>query len=186
MSPHRLVRRVSSKLQRTPVRVAARVPSLPCRMLLLFPPGWLVSTISCQLLVPQVGLPCKVSTCVNHILVHTSTSYHITAVPCCTFVKSLCGASEYPAWRAMPAYFGAARGAVTAVPNEEQSQPFQFTKICRPTAYRASVRNGEVQKLVRLLAAASARDCSSSGYGQLQQSSQSAFKTIKPQQAVEA
>ena len=97
-----------------------------------------------------------------------------------------CAASDFPAWRAVPAYFGAARGSVTAVPHGEQSQPFQFTKICRPTAYRASVRNGEVQKLVRLLAAASASHCSPSDCGQLQQSSQSAFRTIKPQQAVEA
>ena len=104
MSLHRLVRRVSSKLQRTPVRVAARVPSLPRRMLLLFPPGWLVSTISCQLLVPQVGLPCKVSTCVNHVLVHSSTSYHITSVPCCTFVRNLCVViqSTQPGGRCLP------------------------------------------------------------------------------------
>ncbi|KAL3144974.1 hypothetical protein ABBQ32_003478 [Trebouxia sp. C0010 RCD-2024] len=96
------------------------------------------------------------------------------------------GPTDFPAWRAMPVYSGSARGAVTAVSSEERSQPFQFTKICRPTAYRASVRNGEVQKLVRLLAAASASGCCSSGYSQLQKSSQSAFRTIKPHQAVEA
>lgn len=94
--------------------------------------------------------------------------------------------AEYTTWRAVPSYYGAGRGTVTAVPHETQSEPIQFTKICRPTAYRASVRNGEVQKLVKLLAAASSDNCSIQGCGSLQQSSHSAFRMLKPQQAVEA
>ncbi|KAA6427468.1 MAG: MYB transcription factor [Trebouxia sp. A1-2] len=94
--------------------------------------------------------------------------------------------SEYTTWRAVPSYYGAGRGTVTAVPHETQSEPIQFTKICRPTAYRASARNGEVQKLVKLLAAASSDNCSIEGCGSLQQSSHSAFRMLKPQQAVKA
>lgn len=93
--------------------------------------------------------------------------------------------SEYT-WRAMPAYYGVGRGSVAAYAQEDQSEPIQFTKICRPTAYRASVRNGEVQKLVKLLAAAPS-SCGSSRCGSvLQQSSHSAFRVLKPQQAVQA
>ena len=85
----------------------------------------------------------------------------------------------------MPAYLGVGRGAITAVSHAEQSEPFQFTKICRPTAYRASARNGEVQKMVRLVAAAAAATSHCRTVGRLQQSSHSAFKTLNPQQSVE-
>ena len=102
----------------------------------------------------------------------------------CLYCASL--PAEYTTWRAVPSYYGAGRGTVTAVPHETQSEPIHFTKICRPTAYRASVRNGEVQKLVKLLAAASSDNCSIQGCGSLQQSSHSAFRMLKPQQAVEA
>lgn len=85
----------------------------------------------------------------------------------------------------MPAYLGVGRGAITAVSPAEQSEPFQFTKICRPTAYRASARNGEVQKMVRLVAAAAAAAPHCHAAGRLQQSSHSAFTNLKPQQSVE-
>lgn len=110
----------------------------------------------------------------------------IYALGGCCFLTGVCLCAEYTTWRAVPSYYGAGRGTVTAVPHENQSEPIQFTKICRPTAYRASVRNGEVQKLVKSLAATSSSKCCTEGCSRLQQSSHSAFRMLKPQQAVEA
>ncbi len=152
--------------------------------LLPFPPpmGFLQSTSSCQVLCLQV---CLFSVFCLEISVQVPRRGFAAVKTISVFVSAPLLA-EYTTWRAVPSYYGAGRGTVTAVPHETQSEPIQFTKICRPTAYRASVRNGEVQKLVKLLAAASSDNCSIQGCGSLQQSSHSAFRMLKPQQAVEA
>ena len=142
---------------------------------------------SCCCVPPNRVHPSRGSAAANRTLpryVHSEACFvgvHPAGQPA---VTTLMSAAEFT-WIAMPSYLGVGRG--TVISQTEQSEPFQFTKICRPTAYRASTRHGDVQKLVRLVAAAAAAapQCHASS-GRLQQSSHSAFRVLKPQQSVRA